>query len=301
MKIKSLYLENYRGIERALIPFSDRLTVLTGPHNTGKHTVFDAITLPDYIYNSAGKDIFLEEYFVGDGRERLRRQGATGPVILSFTMFDHGREFVYTMSITEKEVVDYVNTGNEEDKKKFLDFIAKYKFHPYLEVGTLLNRCNKEQKKEVISILNRFFKNEVKDLIYEDDNVVLVKTPYFDEPLSCLSYSPAFNRIMRYILMVVADNDGCWLMLEDPEQALDARIMGNLICLFEDYVYRTGKQVFIIAHDPFFVSHALPGDTVLSSKVDGKCSFINANQIQEIVDLWEDEEPFWYVAYIDLQ
>lgn len=62
MKLKKLYLENFRGFEKITIPFNDNLNVIIGKNDVGKSTVLEALEI---FFNNETVKIEIEDLKVG--------------------------------------------------------------------------------------------------------------------------------------------------------------------------------------------------------------------------------------------
>lgn len=293
MRIKQLYIENYEGIKKTMITFGDGITCFAGPNNTGKHTLFNAMTVVQWYYENDPPLTALLEH---------RRRGATGPTVLVFTVWNNGKDFVYTFSFDENGVHDYVNTGDENDKTAFLDFLDQYMYSPYLSLQDFVF-ANNDNLESIGKGLRDFFPNDIERVWTEENEPgykdIMVKSPDFEEPFNLYDFSPTTVRIAQYLAMVECGEPAI-LILEDPDSGLEAWSMRQLVGILEAYCVKHRRQVFISTYNPYLVSCLLPGEVYLSEKENGECTFTCASQYGEIMDIYEGEIEWWYNAYLGL-
>ena len=53
IKIKSLYIKNFKSFEELTMPFNDKLSVIIGENNIGKSSLFEALFLWKKCYDLA--------------------------------------------------------------------------------------------------------------------------------------------------------------------------------------------------------------------------------------------------------
>ena len=321
MRLHNVYIENYKGIKRASLCIPDHVCCITGPNNTGKHTLLDALTLVAYLYDDVGGDtpeenkkMFLEQYPDLTG---IRYNGATGSIHLCFEFSYEGESHAYSLVISEDYIWDGVNTENEDAKRAFIEFAKRFKLNPfdgYLmeDPCELYTKANEEQRARILESMQKCFPSEkitgidvVKDhpdrCSWQSRYMAIFKTEYFEQPITLWSFSHTFQNVFSYAVLSEV-GEPCTLCLEDPDMNLDVRYMYNLYRLFERYADRTGKQVFIVTHNPYMVDCFMPGNVYISGvSENGGYTYTNAATVDEVMFLWEDcEDEYWYNSYIQI-
>ena len=292
MRILSVYINNYKGIWNDMVIFADNVTCFTGPNNTGKHTLFDAMTFVPWVYESEPPISALQKY---------RRKGTTEPTTIVFHLHGKNGPFSYTFTLYDDHWVDYVNTGNEEDKKEFLEYAQDFVISPYLGISDIVFSDN-ETIDRIGTKLKKIFPDDVEKIWLEDDGEgfkdIMIKSPDIEEPFNVYDFSPAFVRMVQLLGMEESRTPRV-LFLEDPDVGLDVRGFNHLLNCLERYCAKHNCQVFVLTHNPYFVSRFLPGEVYVSKKDKGRCYFLNAGADSEAVGWWESEVTWWYNEYID--
>ncbi|MEO5369608.1 MAG: AAA family ATPase [Magnetococcus sp. DMHC-1] len=127
----------------------------------------------------------------------------------------------------------------------------------------------------------------------------------FNEPLMHYQMSDGTLRLFSYLLLLEDPEPPTCLCIEEPENGLYHKLLGELIGEFREYATRErkGTQVFIATHQPFLIDAFDPNETwILEKDTDGFSKIIRVSDIRFIDSFVEEGIPLgslWCSNYFD--
>lgn len=127
----------------------------------------------------------------------------------------------------------------------------------------------------------------------------------FEDPFYAQQMSDGTLKVFAYLLLLEDPAPPPFLCVEEPENGLYHKLLESLAREFRDHAsnQRSGSQVFVTTHQPYFVDALSPEEVWVLEKGDDGFSFIRrASDDGIVVNLVGEGLPLgslWYSDYLD--
>ncbi|MEG4623770.1 AAA family ATPase [Microcoleus sp. w1-18aA5] len=127
----------------------------------------------------------------------------------------------------------------------------------------------------------------------------------FQEPFYAQQMSDGTLKVFAYLLLLEDPSPPPFLCIEEPENGLYHKLLETLVREFREHATarRSGSQVFVTTHQPYFVDALNPEEVwVLEKGEDGFSQIRRASQDPLINNLVSEGLPLgglWYSDYLD--
>ena len=127
----------------------------------------------------------------------------------------------------------------------------------------------------------------------------------FVDPFYAQQMSDGTLKLFAYLLLLEDPMPPPFLCIEEPENGLYHKLLDILASEFRDYTsrHRSGSQVFVTTHQPYFVDSLRPDEVwVLEKDKEGYSRIRRASEQPLVNELVEEELPLgglWYSDYLD--
>ena len=126
----------------------------------------------------------------------------------------------------------------------------------------------------------------------------------FQEPFYAQQVSDGTLKVFAYLLLLEAPNPPRFLCIEEPENGLYHKLLETLANEFREHARaRSGSQVFVTTHQPYFVDALEPQEVwILEKGEDGFSTIRRASDDPIVNNMVEEGLPLgglWYSDYLD--
>ena len=127
----------------------------------------------------------------------------------------------------------------------------------------------------------------------------------FDDPFYAQQMSDGTLKVFAYLLLLEDPSPPPFLCVEEPENGLYHKLLETLAVEFRNHAsnQRSGSQVFVTTHQPYFVDALSPEEVWILEKGEGGFSTIRrASEDQTIDNMVEEGLPLgslWYSDYLE--
>ncbi|MEZ4729765.1 MAG: AAA family ATPase [Caldilineaceae bacterium] len=126
----------------------------------------------------------------------------------------------------------------------------------------------------------------------------------FHDPFYAQQMSDGTLKVFAYLLLLEDPSPPPFLCIEEPENGLYHKLLETLACEFREHAARrSGSQVFVTTHQPYFVDALAPEEVwVLEKGPDGFSTIKRASEDPLIKHLVAEGLPLgglWYSDYLD--
>ena len=127
----------------------------------------------------------------------------------------------------------------------------------------------------------------------------------FVDPFYAQQMSDGTLKLFAYLLLLEDPVPPPFVCIEEPENGLYHKLLDILASEFRDYTsrHRSGSQVFVTTHQPYFVDSLRPDEVwVLEKDKEGYSCIRRASEQPLVTELVEEELPLgglWYSDYLD--
>ncbi len=127
----------------------------------------------------------------------------------------------------------------------------------------------------------------------------------FEDPFYAQQMSDGTLKVFAYLLLLEDPSPPPFLCVEEPENGLYHKLLETLAREFRDHAsnQKSGSQVFITTHQPYFVDALSPAEVwVLEKGQDGFSTIRRVSDDPVVENLVKEELPLgglWYSDYLD--
>ena len=126
----------------------------------------------------------------------------------------------------------------------------------------------------------------------------------FKEPFYAQQVSDGTLKVFAYLLLLEDPSPPPFLCIEEPENGLYHKLLETLANEFREHARaRSGSQVFVTTHQPYFVDALEPQEVwILEKGEDGFSTIRRASDDPIVNNMVEEELPLgglWYSDYLD--
>jgi len=178
-------------------------------------------------------------------------------------------------------------------------------------IGNVVQFMEREYPKEFRAILDR-----IGDKIPGVGRIDTEKTPDgrlllrfndrgFEDPFYAQQMSDGTLKVFAYLLLLEDPAPPPFLCVEEPENGLYHKLLETLATEFREHAsnQRSGSQVFVTTHQPYFVDALSPQEVwVLEKGTDGFSQIRRASDDPTVDNMVEEGLPLgglWYCDYLD--
>lgn len=303
MKIKELNIKNFKSILDITIQNPNPFSVFVGPNASGKSNIFEALEIFEFIdkqktdqpiFNIFGdfEDIINKNQLnemIGfytliekDKRDnflkvRIDKSGGVYPNISASTkelgallknyklnyfskFFNNFQRLFLTTTLIERQ---------KYKTNKFLDFHAS-------NLQAVLGRILKDEnlKEEVFDFMSLFVpgfeKIEiVKNELSGKEDIVLYEKNY-KKPFSGNLISDGTYNLLALITVVLQSEKPQFLLIEEPENGLNPKIVKELVLFFREQCQEKGHYIWLTSHSQSLVSELTQEELIVVDKINGE-------------------------------
>lgn len=127
----------------------------------------------------------------------------------------------------------------------------------------------------------------------------------FEDPFYAQQMSDGTLKVFAYLLLLEDPSPPPFLCVEEPENGLYHKLLETLAQEFREHAnnQKTGSQVFVTTHQPYFVDALLPEEVwVLEKAPNGFSTIRRASDDPIVENLVKEQLPLgglWYSDYLD--
>jgi len=303
MKIKELNIKNFKSILDITIKNPNPFTVFVGPNASGKSNILEAIE----IFESIGKQKTDQQVFniFGDFEDLANKNQLNKMIVfnaliekekkdsfLKVRIDKSGRIFA-RISVKAQELNQKLKNN---DLKYFSEFFnnyqrlfitttlierQKYKTNKFLDfhasnLQLVLGRILKDEnlREEVFDFMSLFVpgfeKIEiVKNELSGKEDIVLYEKNY-KKPFTGNLISDGTYNLLALITVVLQSNEPQFLLIEEPENGLNPKIVKELVGFFREQCHEKGHFIWLTTHSQSLVSELKPEELIIVDKINGE-------------------------------
>ena len=309
MKIKELNIKNFKSILDITIKNPNPFTVFVGPNASGKSNILEAIELmvfaennktyqqlfnvfgdfPDLINKNHPTDlihlnILMEKENVNyDYNLQLNEDGRYFPLIdikdqekrneLTInTIIDKPESPYFSEFFNNYQRLFLTTTLLERQKYKTNKFLDFYASNLQLVLGRVLK--DKNLREEVFDFMSLFVpgfeKIEiVKNELSGKEDIVLYEENY-KKPFTGNLISDGTYNLLALITIVLQSEEPQFLLIEEPENGLNPKIVQELVGFFREKCQEKGHYIWLTSHSQSLVSELTQEELIIVDKINGE-------------------------------
>jgi len=178
-------------------------------------------------------------------------------------------------------------------------------------LGNVVQFMEREHPKRFQSILDSIAKKipgvDKIDTGKTDDGRLLLRfnDKGFKDPFYAQQMSDGTLKVFAYLLLLEDPTPPPFLCIEEPENGLYHKLLETLAKEFRDHAtgQKSGSQIFITTHQPYFVDALSPQEVwVLEKGDDGFSTIRRASDDKTVINMVSEGLPLgglWYSDYLD--
>lgn len=293
MKIKRLYINNYKSLVDFELIEPNPFSVFVGPNAAGKSNVFEALEFFSYWIKDAS---FAPDLFGGYSSILNKQAQNNSPVELLIDIkFQEERlkkKYFYDKLIDFSLHSTPETEGSDILKNSFTNqfsriFIDKNKL---VKLKTNGNKKLRIDADNLASVLKRIIENpllkeeiiewlqflipEFEDLQISRDNIsgvdtLLVKESHTDEYFKTDLLSDGTYNILSLLTVVYQSDEPQFICIEEPENGLNPFVIQEMVNLFRQLCEEKGHYIWLNTHSPTLVRELHPKEIILINKKKG--------------------------------
>jgi predicted ATPase len=300
VKIKKLYIENFKSLIDIEIIEPNPFTVFVGPNGSGKSNTFEAIqlaSLPKKFNSTPGS--YKEWIKVFGGYESIRpKLEHDGALIIGFED-DADNRFIFVDSYDNNKIADAFKNGVAFEIKNIPDdafsllrncsriSIGKSSVNKVPESPSELLESDgsnleniikkifedKTAKDEIIEWMQVFvpeFANiEVQVSALSGNSEIAIFEKKLNQPLSRNLISDGTYNILSLLALIYQDKEPQFLLVEEPENGLHPYVIKELVNFFRQQCEERGHYIWLNTHSQTLVDELKPHEIILVDKKNG--------------------------------
>jgi predicted ATPase len=322
LEIKELYINNFKSLIDFKLIEPNPFTVFVGPNGAGKSNIFEAL---EYINISHTTDLILTDKYFGGKEAILNFNNKSNYFFEFFVkfpgddeisslkrFFDEYPEFTgFFENFKPQEIKvkidnDYLRLKNNwkqfyngfcrvfinnriEPKQNFKDDSKLLINASNLEkvLGRiLLDKANQEEFMEWIQLfVPEFDRLEVITDKIDGESKLRIFEKFTKRPLNKALISDGTFNILAILAAVFQSDEPQFLLIEEPENGLNPKVIKSLVNFFRDKCEEKGHFIWLNTHSQTLVSQLRPEEIIIVDKKNG------VTQAKQFKDLKLDGMP----------
>jgi predicted ATPase len=318
MKIKSFKIKNFKSIVEISIDDPRNFSVFVGPNASGKSNILEAFELMVFAENDNSKKeifnvfgdffdllnkkhfskgvflnllIFKEEEKLWEYHLKINSNiPGPGLVIVNDPIIS---QFLINGKLCEGKQSYYFQNLFSHYQRLFIGKESKshvtFKGSQVLDysasnLASVLGRLLKTDKREEIidwlSLLIPGF-SDVKVLIDElsGQESLLVYDENYEKPFPSRLISEGTYSILALITAVLQKDKPQFLLIEEPENGLNPKVIKELVGFFREQCEEKGHCIWLASHSQSLVSELEPEELILVDKIEGETKIKQFNNL----------------------
>lgn len=177
-------------------------------------------------------------------------------------------------------------------------------------LGNVVQFMEREHPKKLQSMLERISAkipgvNKISTERSQDGRLLLrFNDQGFQDPFYAQQMSDGTLKVFAYLLLLEDPTPPPFLCIEEPENGLYHKLLETLVYEFREHAARrSGSQIFVTTHQPYFVDALAPAEVwVLEKGSDGFSTIRRASDDLMVRNLVDEGLPLgglWYSDYLD--
>ena len=304
MKIKEINIKNFKSILDITIKNPNPFTVFVGPNASGKSNIFEALEIFEFI-DKQKTDQQLFNIF-GDFEDLANKNQLNEKIVFNTLIIkkekkdsffevriDKSGRIFTKISIKAQELNQKLKNNELNYFSKFFNnyqrlFITttlierlKYKTNKFLDfhasnLQLVLGRILKDKnlRDEVFDFMSLFVpgfeKLEIiKNELSGKEDIVLYEKNY-KKPFTGNLISDGTYNLLALITVVLQSNKPQFLLIEEPENGLNPKIVKELVGFFREQCHEKGHFIWLTTHSQSLVSELKPEELIIVDKINGE-------------------------------
>lgn len=301
MKIKKLYIKNFKSIADLEIIEPNPFTVFIGPNGAGKSNIFEALEF--WNYGRQSNLIDIDSLFGGLEQINHSNTNQIGSSIeLNFTENSYDSQISFLLQSNNKNYYTHEKSGvfgenyDEKNSINYRQFEANFcRLFVNSIVGNKLNyqgdtrltfttdnlekvlkRILKDEikKEEVIEWLSLFIP-EFEDVFVESSELsrtdtLIIKEKYSEKYFTKELISDGTYNILALLTAVFQSDEPQFLCIEEPENGLTPDVIKEMVTLFRNACEEKGHYIWLNTHSQSLVSQLTPDEVITVNKIKGE-------------------------------
>ena len=300
MLINKIHIKNYKSLVDLNIINPNQFTVFFGTNAAGKSNLFEVLELSSFVVRKSSEalkffgdfnELFSVQNVGTDEKEISVKIDTTSNNFLSYRVNENINQIIPNISDSKGEIKNHFGEGfsriflrnkkivkelYKDDKKITSDGSNKAK---------VLSRLLKDSnvKEEIIEWL-QFIVPEFKDLDVKQNELtgedyIVVYEDYSSIPFSGNLISDGTENSISLITAAYQSNDPQFLLIEEPENGLNPKVIKEFVQVCRDLVKVKGHTIWLATHSQTLVSELKPEEAILVYKEHG------LTQIKQFFDI----------------
>ena len=308
MKIKELNIKNFKSILDITIQNPNPFSVFVGPNASGKSNIFEAIELMEFAENSKTHQQLFNVF--GDFPDLINKNHPNDLIHLNIKMEKENNPIDYNVQINEdgrffpnistkvyEKQMEFITEGKlKRESPYFSEFFnnyqrlfltttllerQKYKTNKFLDfhasnLQLVLGRVLKDKnlREEVFDFMSLFVpgfeKIEiVKNELSGKEDIVLYEENY-KKPFTGNLISDGTYNLLALITIVLQSEEPQFLLIEEPENGLNPKIVQELVGFFREKCQEKGHYIWLTSHSQSLVSELTQEELIIVDKINGE-------------------------------
>jgi predicted ATPase len=294
MKINELKIEGFKSIGEIKLVEPNPFSVFVGPNGAGKSNIFEAIEFMELCEIMEPMEVV--KLFGGDSElfNFSNSHASNQNILIDVRLGDNINPFV-SYQLNKKNYYSGTVKGfenqNNHDIQTFTNFTRLFISNPSivkrklrdsfrlasdaLNLEKVLKRIlrvenDREEIIEILQLLIPGFSNlEIRsEELSKSDNLVIYDES-LQKPLTKWLISDGTYNILAILTAIFQSDEPQFLLIEEPENGLNPKVVRELVTLFRDKCKEKGHYIWLNTHSQTLVSELTTDEIILVDKVNG--------------------------------
>ena len=303
MKIKEINIKNFKSILDITIQNPNPFSVFVGPNASGKSNIFEALEIFEFI-DKQKIDQQLFNIF-GDFEDLTNKNQLNEKIVFNTLIEKEKKDSSFEVRIDKSGIIFTKSSVkaqelNQKLKNNELNYFSeffnnyqrlfltttllerqKYKTNKFLDfhasnLQLVLGRVLKDKnlREEVFDFMSLFVpgfeKIEiVKNELSGKEDIVLYEENY-KKPFTGNLISDGTYNLLALITIVLQSEEPQFLLIEEPENGLNPKIVQELVGFFREKCQEKGHYIWLTSHSQSLVSELTQEELIIVDKINGE-------------------------------